>query len=83
MRDDVKWQDGQPLTANDIAFTYNKTLDCQLGNSLDYLVPDFTDSITATSPTQLVWTTKEPTTRADPSAVGLHRPRAHLGGKHL
>ena len=50
IRDDVTWQDGQPFTANDIAFTYNKTLECKLGNSLDYLVPDFTESITATSP---------------------------------
>ena len=62
LRDDIKWQDGEPLTANDVAFTYNKTLECELGNSLDYLVPDLTQSIKATSPTELVWTTKEPTT---------------------
>jgi ABC-type transport system substrate-binding protein len=45
IRDDATWHDGTPLTANDIAYTYNKTLDCQLGNSLDYLVPDYTKSI--------------------------------------
>jgi peptide/nickel transport system substrate-binding protein len=61
IRDGMTFQDGQPFTANDIAFTYNKTLECKLGNSLDYLVPDFTDEITATSPTELVWTTKTPT----------------------
>src|SRR6187397_2165040 len=37
LRDDVTWQDGEPLTADDVAFTYNKTLECELGNSLDYL----------------------------------------------
>ncbi len=62
LRDDIKWQDGEPLTAADVAFTYNTTLDCQLGNSLDYLVPDLTESVKATSPTELVWTTNEPTT---------------------
>lgn len=64
MRNDVTWQDGEPLTANDVAFTYNTTLDCKLGNSLDYLVPAYTDSITATSDTQLTWITSEPTTAA-------------------
>src|SRR3954453_11321019 len=61
IRPGMTWQDGQPFTANDIAFTYNKTLDCKLGNSLDYLVPSFTDSITATNPNTLVWTKKVPT----------------------
>jgi peptide/nickel transport system substrate-binding protein len=27
IRDGVKWSDGQPLTANDIAYTYNRILD--------------------------------------------------------
>jgi len=77
MRNDVKWQDGEPLTANDVAFTYNKTLDCQLGNSLDYLVPDFTKSITATSDTQLVWTTKEPTT------APIRPPWVYIAPEHI
>jgi len=62
IRSDAKWHDGQPLTAKDIAFTYNTTLQCQLGNGLDYLVPDLTKSITAPNDTTLVWTVKEPTT---------------------
>ena len=61
IRDGATWQDGEPLTADDVAFTFNQTLDCKLGNSLDYLVPKFTESITATSPTELVWTTTVPT----------------------
>lgn len=62
IRSGATWQDGQPLTAKDIAFTYNTTLHCQLGNGLDYLVPDLTKSITAPTDTTLVWTVKEPTT---------------------
>src|SRR5919197_1639628 len=62
IRSDAKWQDGEPLTADDLAFTYNTTLRCQLGNSLDYLVPDFTKSIEATNPTTLVWTMTTPNT---------------------
>jgi len=62
LRDDVTWQDGEPLTAEDIAFTYNTTIDCDLGNSVDYMVPDFTKKVEATSPTELVWTTSKPTT---------------------
>jgi peptide/nickel transport system substrate-binding protein len=27
MRDDVTWSDGEPLTANDVAYTYNRVLD--------------------------------------------------------
>jgi len=77
IRDDVKWQDGQPLTADDIAWTYNTTLDCKLGNSLDYLVPDLTDSITATSPTTLVWKTKVPTT------APIRPPWVYIAPEHI
>jgi peptide/nickel transport system substrate-binding protein len=62
IRSDATWQDGQPVTAKDIAFSYNATLDCKLGNSLDYLVPDFTKSIVATNDTTLVWTMNTPNT---------------------
>jgi peptide/nickel transport system substrate-binding protein len=77
MRDDATWQDGQPLTASDVAFTYNKTLDCKLGNSLDYMVPDFTESIEATSPTTLVWTTNKPT------SAPIRPPWVYIAPEHL
>jgi peptide/nickel transport system substrate-binding protein len=77
LRDDVTWQDGEPLTADDVAFTYNKTLECELGNSLDYLVPDFTESITATSPTELVWTTKVGT------SAPIRPPWVYIAPEHL
>jgi peptide/nickel transport system substrate-binding protein len=77
IRDDATWQDGTPLTANDVAYTYNTTLDCQLGNSLDYLVPDFTDKIEATNDTTLVWTMKEPNT------APLRPPWVYIVPEHL
>src|SRR5215467_1763438 len=60
IRSDAKWQDGQPVTADDIAYTFNTTLRCQLGNALPYMVPDFTNKITAPNPTTLIWTLKTP-----------------------
>ena len=77
LRDDVTWQDGEPFTADDVAFTYNKTLECKLGNSLDYLVPDFTESITATSPTQLEWTTNVAT------SAPIRPPWVYIAPEHL
>ena len=37
IRDDVKWHDGEPLTAADIAFTYRFILDNNLTTFADYL----------------------------------------------
>ena len=77
IRPNMTWQDGQPFTADDIAWTYNKTLDCKLGNSLDYLVPEFTDSITATSPTTLEWKTKVPT------SAPVRPPWVYIAPQHI
>jgi peptide/nickel transport system substrate-binding protein len=77
IRPGMTWQDGQPFTAKDIAWTYNKTLDCNLGNSLDYLVPEFTKSITATSDTELVWTTDKPT------SAPVRPPWVYIAPEHL
>jgi len=77
IRPNMTWQDGQPFTADDIAWTYNKTLDCKLGNSLDYLVPQFTDSITATSPTTLEWKTKVPT------SAPIRPPWVYIAPQHI
>jgi peptide/nickel transport system substrate-binding protein len=59
IRDDATWWDGTPVTANDIAATYNWILDKGVGNLSDYL--PFTDSITAADDTTLVWKTTTPT----------------------
>jgi peptide/nickel transport system substrate-binding protein len=77
IRNDAKWQDGTPLTAKDVAFTYNTTLRCQLGNSLDYLVPDFTKSITAPNDTTLVWTMNTPNT------APLRPPWVYIVPEHI
>ena len=77
IRDGATWQDGQPFTAEDVAFSFNKTLDCSLGNSLDYLVPKFTKSIEATSPTELVWTTSVPT------LAPVRPPWVYIAPEHL
>src|SRR3954470_2802399 len=61
IRPGMTWQDGQPFTANAIPWTSKKTLNSKPGNSLHYLLPNFTKSITATSDTELVWTTDKPT----------------------
>jgi len=77
IRPNMTWQDGQPFTADDIAWTYNKTIDCSLGNSLDYLVPDFTDTITATSPTTLEWKTNVPT------SAPVRPPWVYIAPEHI
>ena len=59
VRDDITWHDGQPLTAGDIAYTFNWILDQKVGNFIDYL--PFTDEITAPDDTTLVWRTTIPT----------------------
>src|SRR5204862_3078093 len=59
IRDDVKWQDGQPLTAADIAFTYNFVWHNHMAAFLNYLGDPA--SFTAPNPTTFVWKMKTPT----------------------
>ena len=59
IRDGLTWSDGEPITANDVAYTYNTILDLEFTNFTNYL--PFTESIEATDDTTLVWTTTEPT----------------------
>jgi peptide/nickel transport system substrate-binding protein len=44
LRDDVVWQDGEPLTASDVAFTYNLIIDNDLAAYTGYL-PFVTDVV--------------------------------------
>jgi peptide/nickel transport system substrate-binding protein len=75
VRDDATWQDGQPLTAGDVAFTYNMVIDYKFGNALDYL--PFTDSITAPDDTTLIWKTTKPTT------APLYPPWVYIVPEHV
>lgn len=59
IRDGVKWSDGQPLTAHDIAYTYNMILQYNFSNFTNYF--PYVDSITAPDDTTLVWKTTRPT----------------------
>jgi peptide/nickel transport system substrate-binding protein len=59
VRDDATWHDGEPLTAGDIAYTFNWIIDQEVGNYIDYL--PFTDEITAPNDTTLEWKTTIPT----------------------
>jgi peptide/nickel transport system substrate-binding protein len=62
-RNGLTWSDGEPLTAHDFAFTANFLIE----NDKDIVSWNaktdfpFTDSITATDDTTLVWKTTEPT----------------------
>jgi peptide/nickel transport system substrate-binding protein len=59
IREGMRWSDGQPLTAADVAFTYHYVLDNSFACCTGSL--RFVDSVTAPSPTQLVIHTTQPT----------------------
>ncbi|HLB63142.1 MAG TPA: peptide ABC transporter substrate-binding protein [Actinomycetota bacterium] len=59
IRDDAMWHDGQPLTAEDIVFTYQAIADYRLAFFKDYL--PFNPTLSAPNPTTLVWESQEPT----------------------
>jgi peptide/nickel transport system substrate-binding protein len=61
IRDGMEWQDGEPVTAEDIAFTFSKIVEYKLGASLDYLPYSTPESFTAPDPQTFVWTTEVPT----------------------
>ena len=56
--DKSKWQDGTPLTAKDVAFTFNYVIDNELGMFLDYV--KFIDKVEATDDTTVVFTCSKP-----------------------
>ncbi len=58
LRQDAKWSDGEPLTANDVAFTYNYVIDNELANFTSYtnlikkatVIDDYTVEFTCSKP---------------------------------
>jgi peptide/nickel transport system substrate-binding protein len=56
--DKSTWQDGTPLTAKDVAFTFNYIIDNELGMFLDYV--KFIDKVEATDDTTVVFTCSKP-----------------------
>jgi peptide/nickel transport system substrate-binding protein len=59
IKEGLKWSDGEPLTAADVAFTYNFMLDKNFTNFTSYL-PNV-KSITAPDDTTLLWEATKPT----------------------
>lgn len=58
IREGMKWHDGEPLTAHDVAFTYNLILDTQHWAFIQYLTG--VTSVTAPDDATVVITTSEP-----------------------
>ena len=58
LRPDLTWSDGRPLTAHDVAFTYNLILDTQHWMYIQYLVG--VTSVTAPDDSTVVITTEKP-----------------------
>jgi peptide/nickel transport system substrate-binding protein len=62
IRSGVKWSDGVPLTAHDIAFTYNFINEKELASFNDYLgFPIAKDAFEAPDDTTLIWHMDTPT----------------------
>ncbi len=77
IREGVTWSDGEPVTAHDIAFTYNFIIDNKFGSLISYL--PFTDEITAPDDTTLVWKT-EKTTSAPVAPPWIYIMPEHIWG---
>lgn len=60
IREGVEWSDGEPLTAHDIAYTWNRVLDERIGCCFSYL--KLVETAEAPDDTTFVVTTKKPTT---------------------
>ena len=56
--DGATWQDGEPLTARDVAFTYNYCLENEMGMFIDYLT--FIEKVEAPDDTHVVFTCSKP-----------------------
>jgi peptide/nickel transport system substrate-binding protein len=59
MREGVVWHDGEPLTANDVAYTYNRVIDDHVGAFFSYL--RLVESVTAPDESTVVIVTEKPT----------------------
>jgi len=60
LRDDVKWSDGEPLTADDFVFSYDMVMSDKNVVNGRYPFEDYVESVTAQDPTTLVIQLKEP-----------------------
>ncbi len=58
IRQGMKWHDGRPVTANDVAFTFNYIIDNKLDAFSDYMT--FVETVEATDDTHVVVTCSRP-----------------------
>lgn len=77
IRKGVKWHDGQPLTASDIAFSYNFQIEYELFNFLSAL--DGIESVTAPDDTTVVIQCSRP--KADITAMWVPVLPEHIWGQ--
>jgi len=75
IRDGMTWSDGEPMTAHDVAYTYNMILDENFSAFTNYL--PFVESITAPDDTTLVWKTTKP------SVAPLLPPYIYILPEHI
>ena len=76
IRQGVRWQDGQPLTASDVAFTFNYIIRNQMTAYTNYT--QFIKDAVALDPTTVRFDCSRPKAE-HPADVGAHHPPAHLG----
>ncbi len=62
IRPGVTWQDGQPLTAHDVAWTFNFVVKNQVGTLSSYFPFSTPDSFSAPDDSTFIWKTSKPTT---------------------
>lgn len=60
IRDDMKWSDGKPVTAEDVAFTFNATKKWKIASGLTYAYARNTKSAEAVSKTRVEFTLTKP-----------------------
>ena len=70
VRPEMKWSDGQPFTANDVAWTLNYYKSNHISNFSSYLA--LLDSITATDDTTVVMKSSQPTSLYSGDSVFLY-----------
>jgi peptide/nickel transport system substrate-binding protein len=62
IREGMEWSDGKPITAEDVAYTYQRTVDDPISNWTSYLPPSLVDKIKVVDDYTVEITTKRPTT---------------------
>ncbi|WP_245617171.1 ABC transporter substrate-binding protein [Amycolatopsis taiwanensis] len=79
IRQGIKWSDGQPMTARDIAYTYNRIMTDKAAQEANGSYVENFESVTAPNDTTLVIKTKEP--QASMTAIDIPIVPEHIWSK--